>query len=103
MLEEGDLDIMARINAQNDEKDRENAELAAASKRPGCATAPTSLMLTPQAHDVSSRLRTSTTPAERSVVVVSSGGGLDGFGSGAGSSEASERSKLDPKRVASFW
>ena len=36
MLEEADLDIMARINAQNDAKDRENAERAAASKCPGC-------------------------------------------------------------------
>eukprot|EP00966_Prymnesium_polylepis_P313086 7234151-Prymnesium_polylepis.2 len=40
MLEEWDLDIMARINAQNDEKDRENAERAAASKLPGCAPDP---------------------------------------------------------------
>jgi hypothetical protein len=41
MLEEADLDIMARINAQNDAKDRENAERAAASKCPGCAPPPT--------------------------------------------------------------
>ena len=113
MLEEWDLDIMARINAQNDEKDRENAERAAASKIPGCAPDPRHARSHARARGscffaqrfVGATLR-STTPVERNVVVVSSASGTGGFGTGAGGCEAradGERRKLDPSRVPAFW
>ncbi|KAL1524407.1 hypothetical protein AB1Y20_019302 [Prymnesium parvum] len=79
---DADRDLMARINAQNDEKDREEAERAAATKCPerSCAL------------------------LDRPAIVVRSTNGA-GFNDRPSSAVANgeERRRLDPNHVPSFW